>query len=96
MLIGPIIGGKLIDNVCIAWQEDNCGDRGNCRLYNRLLSWIWNLILYLFNRWDFGVTLLGIHIVYKVLGLTCWVLAILTYKPDTRQTSKTHVEPENS
>ena len=31
---GPIIGGKLIDTTCIAWQED-CGSTGNCRLYDR-------------------------------------------------------------
>ena len=26
-------------------------------------------------------TWLGLHIVYKILGLLCWLGAILTYKP---------------
>ena len=39
---GPIIGGKLIDMTCIAWQED-CGSEGNCRLYDRerlAMTWL--------------------------------------------------------
>ena len=39
---GPIIGGQLIDQSCIAWQED-CGSQGSCRLYNRkklAMTWL--------------------------------------------------------
>ena len=92
----PIIGGKLIDKTCIAWQE-SCGKRGNCRLYDRdMLS----------------KTILGVYLVYKepvhamksvshnlpfrlenfkisaclngtkTLGLVCWIVAIVSYKPD--------------
>ena len=46
---GPIIGGKLIDLTCIAWQE-SCGERGNCRLYDRDLM---------------SKTFLGVYLVYK-------------------------------
>ena len=45
----PIIGGKLIDTTCIAWQE-NCGERGSCRLYDRDLL---------------AKTILGVYLVYK-------------------------------
>ena len=62
---GPIIGGVLIDNACSLWQT-TCGDRGSCRLY---------------DRYHLMLTWLLLHIVYKVLGILCWVGAYLTYKP---------------
>lgn len=30
-------------------------------------------------------TWLGLHFIYKILGLLCWLGAILTYKPQTEE-----------
>ena len=58
--------------VCILWQQ-TCGENGSCRLY---------------DREQFMHTWLGLHLVYKVLGLLCWLGAILTYKPQAEDQKK--------
>lgn len=63
---GPIIGGILVDKTCALWQT-SCGENGSCRLY---------------DRENFMYTWIGLHLVYKILGLACWFLSIFTYKPD--------------
>ena len=56
---GPIIAGKLIDLTCIAWQED-CGSRGNCRLYDRnSLAMTW-----------FGIHMVSFIYVIKTISST--------------------------
>lgn len=64
---GPVLFGKMIDMACVYWQ-DNCGDEGNCILYdNEKLSYHF----------------LAITIVGKALSLVSLLLALLVYKSPT-------------
>ena len=66
------------NRACILWQQ-SCGENGSCRLY---------------NRENFMLTWLGIHLVYKLIGLLFWLGAILTYHPSNEEVKENDTKTE--
>ena len=64
---GPIIFGALFDGSCLYWQEE-CGDRGNCWVYDND-----DLSLGLF-----GVSL-GVRIVSVIFAFCAWIFFDVTF-----------------
>jgi len=67
-----------IFRTCSLW-EMTCGEQGSCRLY---------------DRHSFMLTWMGLHLVYKCIGLTCWLGAVLTYKPQPHSAEATQISIE--
>ena len=64
---GPIIVGALFDASCLYWQEE-CGDRGNCWVYDNN-----NLSLR-----TFGVSL-GVRIMSLMFAFCAWIFFDVTF-----------------
>lgn len=35
---GPILFGLILDHACVVWDVDDCGDQGNCLLFNMTMT----------------------------------------------------------
>lgn len=53
LIPGPIIYGRIIDSTCLVWTEE-CGERGNCQLYDQ------RLFRYYINFTALGLTTIGV------------------------------------
>ncbi|XP_058819786.1 solute carrier organic anion transporter family member 74D [Topomyia yanbarensis] len=53
LIPGPIIYGRIIDSTCLVWTEE-CGERGNCQLYDQ------RLFRYYINLTALGLTAIGV------------------------------------
>ena len=62
--LGPICFGKLIDGICIQW-ENSCSGSGACRLYDNDI---------------FRLKLLGYTALFEFLGLVFITLALIVAK----------------
>ncbi|XP_068606659.1 solute carrier organic anion transporter family member 4A1 [Brachionichthys hirsutus] len=62
---GPIAFGSLIDISCLLWQ-DKCGEQGSCYLYRNSAMSHYTM---------------AAGIIYKVLGLSFFLLASISYRP---------------
>nr|KAG5702569.1 hypothetical protein BaRGS_003729 [Batillaria attramentaria] len=76
-MLAPIVFGKLIDDICIQWEngEDSCTGRGACRLYDNDVF-----------RWK----LIGYQALFRFVGLvftfSSLVIAVVTKKFDSVET----------
>ena len=48
----------------------------------------------MYNRENFMLTWLGIHLVYKLIGLLFWLGAILTYNPSIEDVKENDTKTE--
>ena len=63
---GPIFFGAVIDSTCLVWQENECGDRKSCYIYdNALLSR------------NFFIILMSV----KIFSALMFILAYKVYTP---------------
>lgn len=53
LIPGPIIYGRIIDSTCKIWNQ-NCGERGNCQLYDQ------DLFRYYVNLTALSLTSVGV------------------------------------
>ena len=63
-MLGPICFGKLIDGICIQW-ENNCSGGGACRLY---------------DNDSFRFKLIGYQAIFRFLGLVFATIALIVAK----------------
>lgn len=70
---GPIVFGSLVDKSCLLWQE-KCWEQGSC---------------YLYKNSDMSKHTLVAGLIFKVLGVTFFILANTLYKapPESPQSS---------
>ena len=67
-MLGPICFGKLIDGICIQW-ENNCSGGGACRLY---------------DNDSFRLKFLGYQTIFRFLGLAFATIALIVAKVTKR------------
>lgn len=61
-LLGPILFGKIVDGICIQW-ENSCRGKGACRLYDNDI---------------FRLRMLGFQTGFRFIGLILLILAIVS------------------
>lgn len=63
---GPIFFGAVIDSTCLVWQENECGDKKSC---------------YIYNNASLSVNFFIILVCLKVFTALMFILAYKVYKP---------------
>ncbi|XP_076437485.1 solute carrier organic anion transporter family member 2A1-like [Babylonia areolata] len=64
-ILGPVIFGKLIDGICIQWEQRSCTGGGACQLY---------------DNDSFRLKLLGYQLIFRALSFVFAILAFISAK----------------
>lgn len=77
----PIIYGAIVDSTCIFWEEDACGTKGACRLYDSTR----------FRRWFHGITAMIMLIGFIIDIVVCYKASAIIFNDEDAE----KVENEN-
>ncbi len=58
----PIIYGAIVDSTCLFWEEDSCGRKGACRIYDSTR----------FRQWFHGITAFIMFLAFVIDVVVCF------------------------
>lgn len=74
---GPIFFGAVIDSTCLVWQENECGDKKSC---------------YIYNNASLSANFFIILVCLKIFTALMFILAYKVYKPPTEGNTCTEIK----
>jgi hypothetical protein len=82
----PIIYGAIVDSACLFWEEDECGRRGACRLYDSDRF-----------RWRFhGITAFIMFLAFCIDVVVCYKAAGIQFHEEEEAGEKDEKEKEDA